>query len=222
VTGAVATGVSRPKRGRTGVTLPMEPRNVANESRIRAAIADSASAIGSLLERSAGVARIADAVVGALQAGRKILTAGNGGSAAEALHFSEELVGRYRGNRRALPAMALVADSTALTCIGNDFGFDEIFGRQIEALGAPGDVLVLFSTSGAARNLTRAVQAARSRSMTVVCLLGRDGGALAGVGDHELIVRHTDTARIQECHQVLLHLVLEEVEHAYSPGGPTA
>lgn len=191
---------------------------MANESRIRAAIADSSAAIAALLERSAAVACIADAVVEALAAGGKILTAGNGGSAAEALHFSEELVGRYRGNRRSLPAVALVADSTALTCIGNDFGFDEIFSRQIEGLGAPGDALILFSTSGSARNLARAVQAARGRAMKVICLLGREGGALAGVGDHELIVRHADTARIQEAHQVLLHLILEEVEHAFPPG----
>ena len=130
--------------------------------------------------------------------------------------MAEELVGRFRSNRRSLPAVALTADGTALTCIGNDFGFDEAFGRQIEGLGAEGDLLVLFSTSGRAANLARAVVAARARRMRVLLLLGRDGGPLAGQGDCELLVRGNGTERIQEAHQLLLHILLEGVEQRFA------
>ena len=129
--------------------------------------------------------------------------------------MTEELVGRFRGNRVSLPAVALVADCTALTCIGNDFGFDEIFSRQIEGLGREGDVLVLFSTSGSSANLMRALEAARSRGVMTVAVLGRDGGAMAGCADFELVVPGEATERIQEAHQVFLHLVLDEVEEAF-------
>ena len=155
-------------------------------------------------------------VVRALRAGGKVMTAGNGGSAAEALHMAEELIGRFRGNRRSLPGVALVADTTALTCIANDFGYDAVFSRQVEGLGRHGDVLVLFSTSGNARNLLQALEAARRKRIKVVCLLGRDGGQLAGRGDHELIVKGEATERIQEAHQVVLHLLLDQVERAFS------
>lgn len=184
--------------------------------RFRTAVRQSAEGIAALEDQLAVISAIADEVVGALRNDHKILTAGNGGSAAEALHMAEELVGRYRSNRRALPAVALVADTTALTCIGNDFGYDAVFERQVEALGAAGDVLAVFSTSGRAANLRRAVGAARDRGMRSVCLLGRDGGALAGMGDRELIVAGTDTERIQEVHQVVLHLVLDAVEEAFA------
>jgi D-sedoheptulose 7-phosphate isomerase len=130
------------------------------------------------------------------------------------------LVGRFKANRRALPAVALVADTTALTCIGNDFGYDEIFRRQIEALGAPGDVLVLFSTSGNARNLSYALDAARERGVATVALLGRDGGALAGLADMDIVVPSHETARIQEAHQVILHLLLDLVETAFVKSYP--
>jgi len=175
----------------------------------------SASTIASLAAHVDDIAAIADSVVDSLRRGKKVLTAGNGGSAAEALHMSEELIGRFRGNRRALPAIALVADCTALTCIGNDFGFDEIFSRQIDGLAEPGDVLLLFSTSGTAENLSRALVRGRAAGMKTVCLLGRDGGALAGSGDLEIIVEADATERIQEAHQVILHLLLDAVEHAF-------
>jgi D-sedoheptulose 7-phosphate isomerase len=155
------------------------------------------------------------AVIGALKGEGKILTAGNGGSAAEALHMSEELVGRFRTNRRALPSVSLVADPTALTCIGNDFGFDHVFARQVEGLGRKGDVLVLFSTSGRAANLALALEAAKKAGLTSVCILGRDGGALAGRGDFEVVVEGSATERIQEAHQVIVHLVLDAVEQHF-------
>jgi D-sedoheptulose 7-phosphate isomerase len=183
--------------------------------RLREAIRASAQTVAALGDRVDRIADIGAVIVTCLRAGGKILTAGNGGSAAEALHMAEELVGRYRGNRPSLAALALVADPTALTCIGNDFGFDEIFARQVRGLGRRGDVLVLLSTSGRAENLARALEAGSQRGLRTVALLGRDGGALAGRADTELIVAGADTARIQEAHQVVVHLLLEIVETTF-------
>ena len=179
------------------------------------AIRDSAQTVDGLRRQADRIAAVCDMVVTALKARRKVLTAGNGGSAAEALHMSEELIGRYRGNRRSLPGIALVADPTALTCIGNDYGYDYVFSRQVEGLGRRGDVLVLFSTSGTARNLMLALEVARRKGMRTVCFLGRDGGPLAGKADLEVVIPGTATERIQEAHQVLVHLVLDAVERAF-------
>jgi D-sedoheptulose 7-phosphate isomerase len=183
---------------------------------IENAIKSSASAIEGLLAYTDKIAEINNLIIDALVAGNKILTAGNGGSAAESLHMAEELVGRFRTNRISLPAVSLVADCTALTCIGNDFGFEHIFSRQIEGLGKQGDVLVLFSTSGSAENLKLALETAHSKGMKVVCLLGKNGGALAGAGDCELIAPGEVTERIQEVHQLLLHIILDAVEAKFS------
>jgi len=161
------------------------------------------------------VATMAEAVVTALRSGKKILTAGNGGSASDALHMSEELVGRYRSDRIALPAVALVADATALTCIGNDFGFDKIFSRQVEALGRPGDILVVYSTSGNSANLVAAVHAARDLGVKTLGLLGKTGGELAPLVDVAWIVPAKNTARIQELHTWAMHSILEAVEEAF-------
>ena len=187
-----------------------------NKARIKKNITDSVNAVGSL---SSSVNRIADIsldIITAFRAGKKVLVAGNGGSAAESLHFAEELTGRFKSNREALPAVALPADCTALTCIGNDFGFNEIFSRQVEALGRPGDVLILFSTSGNSQNLMNALKVADKRQIITVCLLGKNGGAMAGKAKHEIIIKHEETARIQEAHQVILHLVLDVIEQAYT------
>ncbi|MEM1058434.1 MAG: SIS domain-containing protein [Verrucomicrobiota bacterium] len=165
------------------------------------------------------VAAMADLVVGALRAGGKVLCAGNGGSAADALHMAEELVGRYRGDRRSLPGISLAADATALTCIGNDYGFDAIFSRQVEGLGQPGDVFVGFSTSGNSANIIQAVEASRRLGLKVILLLGKDGGKLKGQADAEWIVPHTDTARIQEMHGWAMHGMLEVVEAAFPEAG---
>lgn len=188
---------------------------ITEQERLQSAIKDSARLVESLLSHVSGIRTICETVVAALKNGNKLLTAGNGGSAAESLHMSEELVGRFRGDRLSLPAVSLVADTTALTCIANDFGYDRVFSRQIEGLGKPGDVLVLFSTSGNAANLELALQAGRAAGMTIVCLLGRDGGRLAGKADHEIVLQHTATERIQEAHQVLVHLILDAVEGAF-------
>lgn len=184
-------------------------------ARICAGVEESARVIGELMAQANQLVAICERVVSVLRKGARVFTAGNGGSAAEAMHMAEELVGRYRGNRRSLPGIALTADGAAMTCIANDFGFDQVFSRQVEGLGAAGDLLIVFSTSGNAANLQRAVEAAQARGMHTICILGRDGGALAGRGEQELCVRNKDTARIQEAHQLVLHLILEEVERAF-------
>ncbi|MBN2301884.1 MAG: SIS domain-containing protein [Lentisphaerae bacterium] len=186
-----------------------------NSEKIKQSILDSARVIESMCLKADTISTICRCVVDSLKSGGKILTAGNGGSAAEALHMSEELVGRFRGNRISLPAVALVADTTALTCIANDFGYDQVFGRQIEGLARAGDVLVLFSSSGNAKNLEIAARTAAQRGIKTICFLGRDGGRLAGKGDFEIIIDHTQTERIQEAHQVLLHIVLDAVEEEF-------
>jgi D-sedoheptulose 7-phosphate isomerase len=156
--------------------------------------------------------RCAELITDCLAQGGKVLAAGNGGSACDALHLCEELVGRYRNNRRALPAVSLTADGTTLTCIGNDFGFDQIFARQVEALGRPGDVLALFTTSGNSANLLFAVEAAKALGVKVVTFSGRGGGKLAGLADAEWIVPCEEGARVQELHSFALHVILEVVE----------
>lgn len=184
-------------------------------TQIQKMISDSSATIAGMQADSAQIESIGKTLVASLKKGRKLLVAGNGGSAAEAMHMAEELIGRFRTNRRALPAVALSADPTAITCIGNDFGFNDVFSRQIEALGCPGDVLVLFSTSGNSENIISALKAGEKKRMKTVCLLGKDGGALAGKADLEVIIPAKATARIQEAHQVILHVVLEMVEEAF-------
>jgi phosphoheptose isomerase len=151
----------------------------------------------------------------AIKSGRKLLTAGNGGSAADALHLAEELVGRFDKERDSLPAIALCADPTLITCIGNDYGFDHLFSRQIEGLGRPGDVLVVFSTSGKSPNVLNALHAAKKRQVKTIAVLGKDGGPAKGLADHELIVPSNVTARVQEVHTFILHAWLTLLEQDY-------
>ncbi|OGV57665.1 MAG: hypothetical protein A2283_02995 [Lentisphaerae bacterium RIFOXYA12_FULL_48_11] len=191
-------------------------KNRIDKNLIKKNIAESVNAIETLLLSVDRIADISEDIITALRAGNKVLVAGNGGSAAESLHFAEELTGRFKSNREALAAIALPADCTALTCIGNDFGFDAIFSRQVEALGRSGDILILFSTSGNSQNLLNALEIARKRQIITVCLLGKNGGLMAGKAKHEIIIKHNETARIQEAHQVILHLVLDVIEQAYS------
>jgi D-sedoheptulose 7-phosphate isomerase len=183
--------------------------------RIRTNIEESVVTMASLSSKVDEIANISSQIITTLKAGNKLLVAGNGGSAAEALHFAEELTGRFKSNRKALPAIALPADCTALTCIGNDFGFEAIFSRQVEALGKAGDILILFSTSGNSPNLMSALKVAGRLKVKTVCLLGKSGGVMAGKGDCEIIVKQDETARIQEAHQLILHLILDAVEQAY-------
>lgn len=156
-------------------------------------------------------------IVNGFNFGGKVLVCGNGGSACDAMHFAEELTGRFRKNRKALPAISLT-DAAHITCVGNDFGFDYIFSRGIEAHGHAGDVLVAISTSGNSKNILMAVEQARGLGMDVICLLGKDGGALKGKGDIEIIVPSKTTERIQELHMVVLHLLVEMTEREMFPG----
>jgi D-sedoheptulose 7-phosphate isomerase len=153
-----------------------------------------------------------DALLHCLASGNKILTCGNGGSSADALHLAEELVGRYRIERQPLPAMSLCADVTAITCIGNDYGFDQIFSRQVAALSTGGDILVGFSTSGNSENIIKAFKIAQQKGVTTIFLGGKDGGKLRGFCDHEIIVPSDTTARIQEVHTFILHQWLETID----------
>lgn len=187
-----------------------------DSDRLKGNIEDSSRSVLALTSQIQKISEICSAVVTALKSGGKVLTAGNGGSAAEALHMAEELVGRFRGDRVSLPGISLASDATVLTCISNDFGYDHVFSRQVEGLGTAGDVLVLFSTSGNAVNLKLALEMAHNKGMKVINLLGRDGGGIAGMADFEIIVEGSSTERIQEVHQVLVHLILDAVELAFA------
>ena len=148
----------------------------------------------------------------ALRAGRKVLICGNGGSAADSQHLAAELVGRFSRERRALPAVALTTDTSVLTAIANDFGFDRVFARQVEAHGQPGDVLIGISTSGGSRDVLAAVEAARERGLVTIGLTGRDGGGLGRAVDVHVNVPSQSTARAQEVHATILHVLCDLVE----------
>lgn len=150
-----------------------------------------------------------------LRRGGKILVCGNGGSAADAQHFAAELSGRYLKERRALAGVALTTDTSALTAIGNDYGFDRVFSRQVEALGRPGDLLVGISTSGNSRNVILAVEAAQALGLRTLGLLGRDGGTLRQLVDDPLVVPSAVTARIQEVHQMVYHFWCEVLDECF-------
>jgi D-sedoheptulose 7-phosphate isomerase len=181
-------------------------------SNLNRAIDDSVRTLESLKNLERQVSRALDLVEQCLRAGNKLLVCGNGGSAADASHFATELVVRFAKDRRALPAICLTSDSGILTAAGNDYGFDEIFARQVAAFGAPGDVLICLTTSGKSKNVVRALQEAKARQMKSIGLLGRDGGSTVGIADLDLLVKSDSTARVQEAHQLLLHVLCEIIE----------
>jgi D-sedoheptulose 7-phosphate isomerase len=152
-----------------------------------------------------------------LSSGGKLLIAGNGGSAAEAAHFSTELVGRYAASRRALPAVALSSEGTLLSCIGNDFGFDQVFSRQIAALAAPGDLVVVFTSTGESANIVQALREAKTRGIRSLAFLGRGGGKAKGLATCELIMPGRSGAAAQEAHLFLIHHFCELIESKF-PG----
>lgn len=158
------------------------------------------------------IEKAADVLVNALKKGNKILSCGNGGSHCDAMHFAEELSGRYRENRPALAAMA-ISDPSHISCVSNDFGYNYIFSRFIEGLGNAGDVLVGISTSGNSANIIEAVKAAQAKGMEVILLTGKDGGKLASYGCHEIRVDHFGYAdRIQEIHIKVIHILIQLIE----------
>ncbi|MDR3440769.1 D-sedoheptulose 7-phosphate isomerase [Telmatospirillum sp.] len=156
--------------------------------------------------------RLSDICCRSLQNGGKILFFGNGGSAADAQHLATEIVVRYKINRRALPAIALTTDTSILTATANDFSFEDIFARQVEALARPGDVAIGISTSGQSPNVLKALQAAKAVGATAAGFAGRDGGAMVGVADPLLVVPSKVTARIQEMHILIGHMLCEAIE----------
>ena len=174
------------------------------------ALAALATRVGE--EHAETIAAIAETYVAALRGGGTLFFAGNGGSAADAQHLATEYVVRYQSNRPALRAVALTTDSSLLTACANDMGFDAVFARQVEALARRGDVLSLHSTSGDSPNVIRAAQAAKARGVTVVGLLGHSGGRLKDLVDVALTVPSDDTARIQEIHLAIEHVICEMVE----------
>jgi D-sedoheptulose 7-phosphate isomerase len=169
-------------------------------------------------EHATDVQRAAELIAEAFKANGKLLVFGNGGSAADAQHIAGELVNRFLQQRRALPAIALTTDGGVLTCIGNDTGFENVFARQIEALGNKGDICLAISTSGTSPNVIAACEQARKQGVTVIGLLGRDGGSVAPLCDLALIVASDDTQRIQETHNLIGHIICELVEGELFPG----
>jgi D-sedoheptulose 7-phosphate isomerase len=163
------------------------------------------------------VVAAAQRIAHALTGGNKLLLCGNGGSAADCQHIAAELTGRFVGERRALAAIALTTDTSALTAIGNDYGFDAVFARQVEALARPGDVLLAVSTSGNSPNVLRACEAARSARIGTIALTGGDGGALARAADSVLLVPGTSTALIQEAHTFIGHALCALIEQTLIP-----
>ncbi len=166
----------------------------------------------SLVDLEEDLMRAAGLVRTCLLGGNKLMVAGNGGSAADGMDFSTEFTCRYCGDRRPFPAINLATDGTLLAAIGNDYAFEEVFARQVWAFGKPGDVLVVYSTSGKSPNILRALDEAKKRGIESIAFLGRDGGPAAGRATVELIVRADVTARIQEAHKFLAHCVCEMVD----------
>lgn len=160
--------------------------------------------------------QFSEQVLRTIESGGNLFACGNGGSHCDAMHFAEELTGRYRKDRRPIGALAL-GDPSHLTCVSNDYGFEQVFARQLEALGRSGDLLIGFSTSGKSRNVILAFEAARRLGIRTVALLGKDGGQLKGLADLAIVVPGLTTDRIQEVHIKLVHIVIETVERGLFP-----
>jgi D-sedoheptulose 7-phosphate isomerase len=158
--------------------------------------------------------KCASLIANALKNENTIFWCGNGGSAAESSHLAVELIGRFKNNRRSLPSLSLNADTSAITCIANDFGYNEIFARQLEGLGKKGDVLVVLSTSGKSQNILEVLQKAKEVGITSIALLGNGGGQAVGISDYAIVVESEETARIQEIHLLLGHTLCEYAEVA--------
>ena len=190
------------------------------ESVIRKTFADHAQAIQSLARSVGLLQRMADMIIDSLRAGGKVLIFGNGGSAADAQHIAGELLGRFRRERPAFPAVALSTDTSTITAIGNDYSFDQIFARQVEGLIRPHDVAWGLSTSGNSANVVLALQAAHDRGAKTLAFTGGDGGNMAKVADLSLVISAEHTARIQEAHQLAYHILSDLVESALTRTPP--
>ncbi|MGN0731923.1 MAG: D-sedoheptulose 7-phosphate isomerase [Treponema sp.] len=151
-------------------------------------------------------------LVSCLQSNGKILLAGNGGSAADAQHFAGEIVGRFTMERKSLPAISLCVDPSVMTCIGNDYGYEQVFARQIEGLGNPNDIFIGISTSGNSKNIIKAIETAAKKNIKTICLLGKDGGQIKTMCDYALVVPSDCTPRIQEVHTFTVHILCQLIE----------
>jgi D-sedoheptulose 7-phosphate isomerase len=178
----------------------------------RQALAEHLAVAGRIEELLPHAAEVVAALIACYERGGRVYTFGNGGSAADSLHFAEELVARFKRERRPLPAQSLAADPTTLTCIANDYDFDDVFARPVRAFVREGDVVIGFTTSGRSPNVVRALAAARELGATTVVFGGGTGSPAADEADHALVVPSSSTARVQEMHVLLLHLVLDEVD----------
>jgi D-sedoheptulose 7-phosphate isomerase len=175
-------------------------------------LADHLALAGRIEQLLPQVEEVVRALVDCYERGGRVYTFGNGGSAADSLHFAEELVARFKRERRPLAAQSLAADPTVLTCIANDYEFDELFARQVRAFARPGDVVIGFTTSGRSANVVRGLAAAREAGATTVVFAGGDGVPATEYADHALLIPSSSTARVQEMHVLLVHLVLDEVD----------
>jgi D-sedoheptulose 7-phosphate isomerase len=188
---------------------------VASHDAIRAHFQEAHGVLEKMLgnpDLMGAVARAAEALSGSISRGGKIISCGNGGSMCDAMHFAEELTGRYRDDRKPLPAIS-ISDPSHMTCVGNDYGFEQVFSRFVEAMGQPGDALLAISTSGNSPNVLRAAKVAREKGMTVVGLTGKDGGKLAALCDVEVRVPWNGAAdRIQEVHIKCIHAFIDRIE----------
>ncbi len=184
------------------------------KEKIRKMLLDSASVKQGIAESMPGeVEKFAEAVIECFSSGNKLMGCGNGGSAADAQHFASEFSARYKMERRGLPAIALTTDTSVITCWVNDYDFETLYSRQVEALGKKGDLLVAISTSGNSANIIDAVKKAKSMGIKTVCLLGKGGGKTKGMADVEIIVPSSDTPRIQEAQMCMMHIICELVEN---------
>ena len=178
-------------------------------------IADSVATKQSILDNEPLLdllVAVAQKCVEVYKNGKKILIAGNGGSAADAQHFAAELVGRYGFDRPSLPSLALTTDTSALTAIGNDYGYDYVFSRQLEGLGVAGDLFIGISTSGNSQNVLNAFESAKAKGITTVALVGRDGGKMGKMADYAIIIPSDKTPRIQESHLLVEHIICDIIE----------
>ncbi|MEO8461798.1 MAG: D-sedoheptulose 7-phosphate isomerase [Chloroflexota bacterium] len=200
------------------MTVPMETSPTIDRdalaTTLRERILTSADVKRQLADQLDDAVAVAALLVRAIVSGHKLLLFGNGGSAADAQHISAELIGHYYLDRRSLPALALTVDTSALTAIGNDYAFDLVFARQLDALGQPGDVAIGLSTSGNSRNVVEALRVAKGKGLVTVAMTGANGGAAAEVADICVRVPSTDTPRIQESHILLGHIWAEIIEAA--------
>jgi D-sedoheptulose 7-phosphate isomerase len=172
--------------------------------------------IQSLNKNTSALKKIIEKIIDAMNLGGKIMICGNGGSAAEAQHMAAEFIGRFKRKRKAMAAVSLTTDTSILTSLGNDFGFNQIFVKQIEGLGKEHDILMLISTSGNSLNLVKAAQAARAKRIRTIAILGRNGGRLKKHVDLSLVVNCDDTARIQEAHSLIIHTICDLVEDYFA------